>query len=72
MKYSARTIAQTTGRERIVADDNGLTIELKEGNAPRMRITVRDDGMGRVFYTVYTYHFGKKQVHESITYYNKS
>jgi hypothetical protein len=70
MKYSATVIADTTSRERVAVDPKGLTVTLREGNAPRMTITLKDDGAGRVFYTVHTYHFGKKQVHESVTYYN--
>ncbi len=61
----------TSGREKVTADDNGLTVHIREGNAPRLTITVRDDSNGRVFYTVLTRDAkGPTQVHESVTYYN--
>lgn len=73
MRYSAQCIDMTTGKEKTVASNDGLTVHIREGNAPRLRITVRDDTKGQVFYTTHTFNFGKwHQVSEIITYYNVS
>lgn len=72
MRYSARTTAQTSGKEKITADDNGITIDIKDGNAPRMRVTVRDTGKGEVYYSCYDFMAGRWILkHEIMTINNK-
>jgi hypothetical protein len=42
MRYSVRATAQTSGREKVSADDREITLDIKDGNKRIARITVRD------------------------------